>query len=95
VLVHETISRLYMLNTYNKYVFALNNALQVLFLPSTKYTTHHMTKAKIIETPADHDPTVLIANNPFFDGIGQEDISLLNEYTNQLGLNKSEILFKE
>ncbi|MFM2388163.1 MAG: hypothetical protein RL660_2920 [Bacteroidota bacterium] len=54
-----------------------------------------MSKAKIIETPADHDPTVLIAQNPFFDGISQEDVTVLNEYTNQLALNKSEVLFKE
>jgi CRP/FNR family transcriptional regulator, polysaccharide utilization system transcription regulator len=54
-----------------------------------------MSKAKILEVSPDHDPNTLIAANEFFDGISTEDIHLLNEYTNQLGLNKGEILFKE
>jgi CRP/FNR family transcriptional regulator, polysaccharide utilization system transcription regulator len=54
-----------------------------------------MHKSKAEEMIIPQGLTTLACNCAFFDGITQEHIQLLNEYSNIVPLTKSEILFKE
>jgi CRP/FNR family transcriptional regulator, polysaccharide utilization system transcription regulator len=54
-----------------------------------------MNKGNAEETVSSNGLATLSCNCTFFDGISQEHIQILNEYSNIVSLGKSEVLFKE
>jgi CRP/FNR family transcriptional regulator len=54
-----------------------------------------MNKGKVAEVMPSNSPISLACNCAFFDGITDEHIQILNEYSNIVSLSKGEVLFKE